>query len=184
MALGAPIDRLEIRPSLAVLGGADAAGSVYVICDLQPTAVQADERPLHVCYLVDASGSMYSAMMSRDEFQAWKDLAGRRGELTEAVVDGRRRLRPSGQTRREMQERHATPMLRTVEAMRAATSSMRPPDDASVVLFADDAVLAIDGLWSGQVSETVWESMLGTSLGRSCVPLLCMKLVCGANQDQ
>jgi len=164
MALGAPIDRLEIRPSLAVLGGADAAGSVYVICDLQPTAVQADERPLHVCYLVDASGSMYSAMMSRDEFQAWKDLAGRRGELTEAVVDGRRRLRPSGQTRREMQERHATPMLRTVEAMRAATSSMRPPDDASVVLFADDAVLAIDGLWSGQVTETVWESMLGTSL--------------------
>jgi Ca-activated chloride channel family protein len=95
--------------------------------------------PLHFALLMDASGSMHRILLDGQEREHWRQVGSERGDLKRGRVDGREGWLWSGQTLRELQAQHGTPMQAALRALIRTGQRLRLNDRLTVVAFADQA---------------------------------------------
>lgn len=130
------------RPFL--LAGTETSDPIYALIRLQPDDGGAVRPRLDVCFLIDASASMYHFRMDAATRASWIQIARQRGEAVEQVVEGRRALVWTGQTMRELSEQVSTPMYCALRGLWRGLRSLEPDDSLAVLAFADQATLFLD----------------------------------------
>lgn len=141
-------DALGLSAAWVRSGAQTGAADYHVVLTLAPRTPASRRLPLHVCFVIDSSGSMferYGGVMTAEDKHYWRQVAESRGEFETGYRDGQEVWRVRGRTRDEMRAQFGdhTPMGRTLDALHSAIDGLSAPQDASVIMFADRAVLAV-----------------------------------------
>lgn len=135
--MDAPLD-LEVtlgRPATAA--GEEPQDSVWARVRLTPKAEQATRPLINLCFVLDASASMYRFVLDPEQRAVWQAKAEQRGEVTRQTADGRTGMVWTGQTLRELQQYVSTPMLSSLRGVWRGLDALQAQDAASVIAFAD-----------------------------------------------
>src|SRR5262249_41978884 len=117
----------------AVSPGEDGSEPLGVLLSISCGEDRPRTRPVEICLVLDASGSMHRFHLDAEQRALGRRIAESRGDLVCESADGHEGWLWSGETLREMRGLIRTPMMGVIRALGAMAAKLQPEDRLTVI---------------------------------------------------